>query len=106
MCSHFFKSEETETAFLRAYEACFADSVELTMFRTKSVGKDRTYVSCPMECFDKRHGFVNTGGPPYSRVIRFKTYRGYGKPRIITNAIYIQSVTGGKDQTSGGCSLC
>jgi len=29
-----------------------------------------------------------TGGPPYSRVIRFKTYRGYVKPRIIPNAIY------------------
>jgi len=29
-----------------------------------------------------------TGGLLYPRVIRFKTYRGYGKPRIILNAIY------------------
>ena len=29
-----------------------------------------------------------TGGPPYSRVIRCKTYRGYVKPRIIPHAIY------------------
>ena len=30
----------------------------------------------------------NTDGLPYPRVIRSKTYRGYGKPRIIPNAIY------------------
>jgi hypothetical protein len=30
-----------------------------------------------------------TGVPPYPRVIRSKTYRGYVKPRIIPNAIYI-----------------
>jgi hypothetical protein len=30
--------------------------------------------------------------PPYSRVIRFKTYRGYVKPRIILNAIYLYNV--------------
>jgi len=41
-----------------------------------------------MECFEKRHGFVNTGGPPYPRVIGSKTYRSYVKPRIIPNAIY------------------
>jgi hypothetical protein len=29
-----------------------------------------------------------TGVPPYPRVIRSKTYRGYVKPRIIPNAIY------------------
>jgi hypothetical protein len=29
-----------------------------------------------------------TGGPPYPRVIRSKTYRGYVKQRIIPNAIY------------------
>jgi hypothetical protein len=32
--------------------------------------------------------YVYTGGPPYPRVIRSKTYRGYMKPRIIPNAIY------------------
>jgi hypothetical protein len=26
--------------------------------------------------------------PPYPRVIRSKTYRGYVKPRVIPNAIY------------------
>jgi hypothetical protein len=30
----------------------------------------------------------HTSGPPHPRVIRSKTYRGYGKPRIIPNAIY------------------
>ena len=30
----------------------------------------------------------NTGGPPYPRAIRSKTYRGYVKPRIIPLAIY------------------
>jgi len=29
-----------------------------------------------------------TGGPPYPRVIRSKTYRGYVEPRILPNAIY------------------
>ena len=29
----------------------------------------------------------STGGPPYPRVIRSKTYRGYVKPRIVPNAI-------------------
>jgi len=28
------------------------------------------------------------GGPPYPRVIRSKTYRGYVIPRIMPNAIY------------------
>jgi hypothetical protein len=32
--------------------------------------------------------FQNTVVPPYPRVIRFKTYRGYVKQRIIPNAIY------------------
>ena len=31
--------------------------------------------------------FDNTGGPPYPRVIRSKTYRSYVKPQIIPNAI-------------------
>jgi len=37
------------------------------------------------------HTVLNTytGRPPYPRVIRSKTYRGYRKPRIIRNAIYI-----------------
>jgi hypothetical protein len=30
-----------------------------------------------------------TGGPPYPQVIRSKTYRGYGKPRVIPNAVYV-----------------
>ena len=30
---------------------------------------------------------ICTGGPPYPRVIRANTYRGYGKPWIIRNAI-------------------
>jgi len=34
---------------------------------------------------------IYTDGPPYARVIRSKTYRGYGKPRIIPKAIYITS---------------
>jgi hypothetical protein len=32
--------------------------------------------------------FINTVVPPYPRVIRYKTYRGYVKPRIIPSAIY------------------
>jgi hypothetical protein len=32
--------------------------------------------------------FDNTGGPPYPRVIRSKTYRSYVKPQITPNAIY------------------
>jgi hypothetical protein len=43
----------------------------------------------PRLFFLRRPAF--TGGPPYPRVIRSKTYRGYGKPRIIPNAIYITS---------------
>jgi hypothetical protein len=35
-----------------------------------------------------RCGLVSTGVPPYPRVIRSKTYRGYVKPRIVPNAIY------------------
>jgi hypothetical protein len=31
---------------------------------------------------------LNTGRPPYPRVIRSKTYRGYAKLRIIPNVIY------------------
>jgi hypothetical protein len=31
---------------------------------------------------------VSTGVPPYPRVIRSKTYRGYMKPWVIPNAIY------------------
>ena len=48
--------------------------------------------------FGRGYGFVagqttqlmnhSTGGPPYPRAVRSKTYRGYGKPRIIPNAIY------------------
>ena len=34
------------------------------------------------------HTQYYTGGPPYPRVIRSKTYSGYGKPRVIPNAIY------------------
>jgi len=30
----------------------------------------------------------HTGGQPYPRVICSKTYRSYGKPQIIPNAIY------------------
>jgi hypothetical protein len=30
----------------------------------------------------------STGVPPYPRVIRSKTYRGYVKPHIIPNTIY------------------
>jgi hypothetical protein len=30
----------------------------------------------------------NTGGPPYPRVIRSKTYRSYVKSGIILNAVY------------------
>jgi hypothetical protein len=33
-------------------------------------------------------GKINTGVPPYPRVILSKTHRGYVKPRIIPNAIY------------------
>ena len=32
---------------------------------------------------------TNTDGPPYPRVKRSKTSRGYVKPQIIPNAIYI-----------------
>jgi len=32
--------------------------------------------------------YIYIGGPPYPRVIRSKTYRGYVKPRIIPNVIY------------------
>ena len=40
------------------------------------------------ECFVPRWYLGITGGLPYLQVIRSKTYRSYGKLRIIPNAIY------------------
>ena len=37
---------------------------------------------------EKKNIYIYTGGSPYPRVIRSKTYCGYVKPRIIPNTIY------------------
>ena len=46
----------------------------------KELGMDNT----PLDSTSKPY----TGGRPYPRAIRSKTYRGYVKPRIIPNATY------------------
>jgi hypothetical protein len=50
------------------------------------------------------HNNVCTVVPPYTRVIRSKTYRGYVKPRIIPNAI--QGDSGGICNTLRKDSMC
>jgi hypothetical protein len=56
----------------------------------------RGWVSCrydlgigeDINLFLLAYHFLSTGVLQYPRVISFKTYRGYVKPRIIPNAIY------------------
>jgi hypothetical protein len=42
----------------------------------------------PILAFQGFHTELCTVVPPHPRIIRSKTYRGYVKPRIISNAIY------------------
>jgi hypothetical protein len=55
----------------------------------RRIGSDRCAVMLRTKK-SQTHGVTsqNTAVPPYPRVIRSKTYRGYVKPRIILNAIH------------------
>jgi hypothetical protein len=61
---------------------------QLHIFRAYSIESIPDVGPVDFTMADKFRGVCNTVVPPYSRLIRSKTYRCYVKPRIMPNAIY------------------
>jgi hypothetical protein len=70
--------------FLAATVSWLLELVIVQCVILKSRLSERTYKNDSLSLQCKYNIVV----PPYPRVIRFKTYRGYVKLRIIPNAIY------------------